>query len=257
MGDPYALAWDFHLNTSRHAFNTLAPGTIELTPPFLEYPQAPLIGLPRVPLPEASLRVAIEGRSSCRSFSDAWLSLEQVAALMTSAYGVIGEAEMGDLQLLERPVPSGGGLYPLECFLLARRLESISPGVYHYVPLHHGLEQLSTALPSERMISDLFLDQPYAARAPLIVVFCAVLSRSMEKYGDRGYRYILLEAGHAAQNATLVATALGLGSLSLGGFFDRDLAALLQVAWPDTVPLYALAVGASRSAERRTRRQPA
>mgnify|MGYP000559029437 CR=1 FL=1 len=54
-----------------------------------------------------------------------------------------------------------------------------------------------------------------------IIFITAIVERSMWKYEDRGYRYILLEAGHVAQNLNLCATAMNLGSLNLGGFFDQ------------------------------------
>jgi SagB-type dehydrogenase family enzyme len=57
--------------------------------------------------------------------------------------------------------------------------------------------------------------------ASLLIFISAVFERSIIKYGDRGYRFILLEAGHVAQNMSLLANSLGLGCVTIGGFFDR------------------------------------
>jgi SagB-type dehydrogenase family enzyme len=54
-------------------------------------------------------------------------------------------------------------------------------------------------------------------------------ARTSCKYGDRGYRFGLIEAGHAAQNLALVGTALGIGITPVGGFADEPLRRLLGV----------------------------
>ena len=64
-----------------------------------------------------------------------------------------------------------------------------------------------------------------AAAAGVLAVVTARLDATLVRYGDRGYRYVLLEAGHVGQNLDLASSALGLGALDLGGFLDRMLAA--------------------------------
>jgi SagB-type dehydrogenase family enzyme len=69
------------------------------------------------------------------------------------------------------------------------------------------------------------------------------MERSLCKYGDRGYRYVLFEAGHCVQNVNLVAAALGLGTCNAGGFFDDELGGLLTLDIERELPLYAVAIG--------------
>ena len=74
------------------------------------------------------------------------------------------------------------------------------------------------------------------------IVISAVCERTTTKYGDRGVRYVHMEAGHAAQNICLQATALGLGVVTVGAFYDdqvKDVVAMLE----DEVPLYIIPVG--------------
>ena len=71
----------------------------------------------------------------------------------------------------------------------------------------------------------------------------AVVARSLHKYADRGYRLILLEAGHVGQNLNLACAALGCGSVNLGGFLDADLETLLGLDSAVEVPIYAVAIG--------------
>jgi SagB-type dehydrogenase family enzyme len=70
----------------------------------------------------------------------------------------------------------------------------------------------------------------------------------MWKYGQRGYRHVLLDAGHVGQNLYLVATALGLGPTAIGGFFDRELGALLELP-EDEEPFYVVCIGQPASEE--------
>jgi SagB-type dehydrogenase family enzyme len=76
------------------------------------------------------------------------------------------------------------------------------------------------------------------------VLFTAVLERPRRKYGERGYRLALLEAGHIAQNLCLVAAALELGSMNVCGFFDDRLNAALSIDGVDEAVLYVAYVGA-------------
>ena len=253
----YPLSWTFHQNTSRWPFNVheLAENLTQEAP-FKEHFDAPVISLPESQLPEIAFQEAIRSRFSCRRFLEKALQLVSLAALLKSGYGIHKKVSISDMEFLERSVPSAGGLYPLELYILVTRVDDIEPGVYHYVPLHHILENIRALKIPKTFISDLFMGQPYVAQASVIIIMTAVIERSLWKYEDRGYRYILLEAGHVAQNINLAAYALGLGSLNLGGFFDSDLANLLSLDLDKEIPLYGVAIGFPFGNSRAELRQP-
>ena len=256
--DKHPVAWAFHRNTTRWPFNWLMPSEEPgAEPAFKEYFGVPVMSLPEAVWPETSLRRAIADRFSCRRFTGAPLALLQLATLLKSAYGIVGRTTTGDLEMLERPVPSGGGLYPLELYLLVQNVVGVEPGLYHYAALHHTLEQIQALRLSKPVVSSLFMEQPYIVEASVIIALVALVERSMHKYGDRGYRYILFEAGHVAQNVNLVSSALGLASLNLGGFHDADLASLLQLDLEIEIPLYGMAVGVPSTGSRGQLRRPA
>lgn len=81
------------------------------------------------------------------------------------------------------------------------------------------------------------------ARASLIIFITALFERSIFKYGNRGYRFVMLEAGHVAQNLNLVAIALGLKTLNIGGYFDRAIDDFLGLDGVTHSTIYMLAVG--------------
>jgi len=182
-------------------------------------------------------------RRSCRAFDERPLSLPVLSLLLDLCYGTRGLAILPNgNRVLRRPLPSAGALYPLELVVCLTRVEGALDGVYRYEPLHHRLEPRGPLPPPEELAS-MLLAQPYVTHANLLVFLVGGLDRTMAKYGMRGYRYLLLEAGHAAQNLCLVATEAGLGTLCIGGFRDTLLNRWLGLDTHHSVALYAVAVG--------------
>jgi SagB-type dehydrogenase family enzyme len=88
------------------------------------------------------------------------------------------------------------------------------------------------------------MDYPeLALGASLIVFITAIFERSIFKYGDRGYRFVFLEAGHVGQNINLVTNALGLGCTNIGGFFDRQIDDFLGIDGVTHSTIYMMAIG--------------
>jgi SagB-type dehydrogenase family enzyme len=226
------------------------PEEQSLVASYKEYLNAPVFPLPEAKMPSRTLQEAIEARVSCRRFNIMPLGLAELATLLKFTYGKLAKIYLVESEFVERPIPSGGGLYPLEVYLIVRRVERLEPGVYHYAVLAHALEQIKALDMPGTFISNLFMGQPYLVNASAIVLFTAVLDRLLWKYGDRGYRYIWLEAGHAAQNLNLAAALLGLASLNLGGFFDHDMARVLDLNIEVEIPLYGVALGLPSTTDR-------
>jgi SagB-type dehydrogenase family enzyme len=65
--------------------------------------------------------------------------------------------------------------------------------------------------------------------AAAVFAVSAVYKRTTAKYGERGIRYVHMEAGHAAQNLLLQATVLGLGSVLVGAFTDERVRQILML----------------------------
>lgn len=253
----HPLAWSYHHGTARSPFNLhgLNPPTYDV-PPFKEEWDSELVDLPTPELPAEPLASVLTARLSCRRFQPESVSLRALSTLLFASYGILGSRTL-DGEFLERPVPSGGGLYPLELYVLAQRVEGLHEGVWHYVPLGHRLENVHEHRLPTLLTAEMFLGQPYLATCSAIVVITSVVERSLWKYEDRGYRYILIEAGHAAQNLNLCATAMGLASLNLGGFFDRDVLGLLRCDPDVEIALYGIAVGHPEPGDRMEIRRPA
>jgi SagB-type dehydrogenase family enzyme len=193
------------------------------------------------PVTPAVLADALKDRASCRRFSEQPLTSGQLATMLHCGYGIVGRAAMGGFEFPHRPVPSAGACYPLHVFVLCRSVGGIEPGVFYYEP--DSVLRWVNARPPDDGVSRLFFNQGYVGAAAAVIVIAAEWDKTMERYFDRGYRYVMFEVGHVGQNIALCATTLGLGCLSTGGFDDSELATLLGLTGQQISPLYALAVG--------------
>ncbi len=178
-----------------------------------------------------SLERAMSSRRSHRDFSPQALSLEQIGQLAWAAQG----QESGGRY---RTAPSAGATYPLELFVVT------GDGLFRYLPADHALEKLAEEDP-RAMLAAAAWKQEFVEAAPLTLVFAAEYSRTTLRYGQRGIRYVHMEAGHAAQNVHLQAEALGLGSVAVGAFDDASVGDVLSL--PESLePVYMVTVGYCR-----------
>lgn len=125
---------------------------------------------------------------------------------------------------------------------MLRRVDGLEDGVYHYDVLAHTLQlmQRGDIFP---LVEPTFYTFPFIRDANLVIAIAAVFLRTQKKYGPRGYRYILLEAGHVGQNVCLKASELGLATLCMGGFVDSDLNALLGLPMSREGVVYTIGAG--------------
>ena len=236
-------AWTFHRSSSRWAFNMLTPNADDSPEPGRELEGARFVALPEPAPVGAALSDAIGRRRSVREFAADPLDLATLSTLLHWTAGQLERLELGAMELVRRPAPSAGGMYALEAYAIARNVAGLDPAIYHYQPAGHGLEEVRDAVPPRALSDYLFMGQDYATSAAATIVLTAVFNRSLKKYRERGYRYLLIEAGHAGQNLMLCAAGLGLGTCGLGGFFDVELAQLLRLDVARELPLYAIACG--------------
>jgi len=241
--DPLSLSLLFHLN-SEPWLNEDAYSAGSFHHEFKQFPDA-LVRVSLPVTPHEGLATLVRARRSERTFAAIEMPLSALAAVLSTAYGV---AEVAPLEtggtFLRRTVPSGGGLYPLELFVFARRISGLGDGLYHYDVVGHALEMIPAGDNAD-ILARCFYTYPFIEHANVVFCFAADFMRTQKKYGPRGYRYILLEAGHAAQNACLAATELGIATLCMGGFVDSALNAFLHLDPRQEGVVYAVAAGYS------------
>ncbi len=198
--------------------------------------------LPRDPLPRGSeFWQVLERRRSERRFTDTALTEHDLHLLLFATQGVTAEAG----PYLFRTAPSAGGLFPIETYIFANRVEKLPQGIYHLNVVQNSLELLRQQ-DFSAPLSRAALGQSMVAESAATFIWSAVIERSKWKYKERAYRYIYLDAGHIGQNLYLAATALGHGCCTIGAFFDDEVNQIIGVDGKEETAVYMGVAGTLR-----------
>jgi SagB-type dehydrogenase family enzyme len=177
-----------------------------------------------------SLEECIYERESVRSYGKKEIELEKISQLLWATQGKKGN---------KRTVPSAGATYPLEIYVIIK-----NKGYFYYNYRKHTLE-LITEEGMSKKLAEASWDQKFIEEAYVNIIICAEYSRTTQRYGERGVRYVYMEVGHASQNIHLQAVALGLVSVPIGAFQDKYVKKILSL--PKNVePLYIIPIGYPR-----------
>jgi SagB-type dehydrogenase family enzyme len=207
-------------------------------PQYKTYPEAKVVKLPYPGYKGMSVEDAIKKRRSVRNFSPKSLSLSQLSQLLFAAQGITGKMYGQPL----RSAPSAGALYPFELYLVVNNVQGLSQGIYHYVVLNHELELIKPGDFSSQ-ITDAGLEQDMLGEADVTFILSAIFDRTRNKYGERGFRYVYIEAGHISQNIYLQAVSLGMGSVGVGAFLDEKVNQIIGINGHGEAAIYLHAVG--------------
>lgn len=206
------------------------------------------IELPEPAAVDESITDAVERRRSFRRYSGEAISLETLSTILKYGCGTLRSSfyyDSGESHL--RGYPSAGALYPVEPYLVVVNVSEVPEGVYYYSAEAHELkvirqmernEFLETVEPKLNLPQDTAL--PNVA---LAFVLSAAFWKTKVKYGPRGYRFALFEAGHLAQNVQMLCASLNLGSCNLGGTDETELDPLIGANGVDESTVYGFVVG--------------
>jgi SagB-type dehydrogenase family enzyme len=194
----------------------------------------------RITLPEpayysdTSLEETLLGRRSIRDYSEKPITLQQLSQLLWAAQGITDPTG-------KRTAPSAGALYPLEVYVVVGNVEDLAPGVYRYEPEAHTLSKIKDG-DQRQSLTEVALSQESVRQGAIDFVITAIYERTTGKYGERGIRYVHIEAGHAAQNICLQAVALKMGAVTIGAFEDEGVINVLGLP-ANEAPLYIIPAG--------------
>ena len=207
-----------------------------LLPAFGEVPRRTRAGdLKVIQLPEpnrvgpVSLETAISTRRSTRQFADTPLNFAQIGQLAWAGQGIT------DNQHGLRAAPSAGALYPIELYFV------MPEGLFVYNPEGHSLKQISS-IDLRKQLSAAASGQGPVEDAACDIVIAGSARKVAAKYGNKAQKFMLLEAGHVAENIQLQAVSLGLASLPVGAFETRSVARVCELP-AELEPLLIVCVG--------------
>ncbi len=254
VGEP-RLFETYHTNTKLTAAGALQatgppepPSSLErylMTRGFRQYGAAATLPLPSAVSSQATLQEVLGGRRSERDFGLA-IHFAELGTVLEQSLGCTATVEDPDAELIHalRAWPSAGGLYPIDTYIAARDVTDLEPALYHYNPVRNSLERLP-ARQVDMILRDGFFDQDFVNAAAAAVLLVACFSRTVAKYGERGYRLALLDAGHAAQNVLLSATQVGIAAVAMAGYCDDSLAADIGIDGVSEAVVHSVLLGKS------------
>jgi putative peptide maturation dehydrogenase len=190
-------------------------------PPPAFHPREPSGDVTELPLVErdGGIFELLPRRKTTRSFdTEQTLALDDLSLVLRSVFGVHGSATaLPGVVTLKRTSPSGGGLHPVEAYLLVANVDGLEPGLYRYLTETHALElieDLESAAEARSLGTSFMSGQTYFGSAHVLVVLAARFERNHWKYNahDKAYPAILMDAAHLSQTLYLVAAELGLGA---------------------------------------------
>jgi len=180
-----------------------------------------------------SVEAALQSRRSKRSYDEESLTLQQVSQLLWSAQGVT--TNWGG-----RTAPSAKSAYPIELSLVAKNVEDLDPGVYHYLPENHQIRQTISEIPEKYNEAAV---QQSGQSSPIAIVVSANYQRMTDAFeGEVNDDNVLLEAGHVGQNFYLQVESLRLGMVVVGGFNRNLMQETLQIPSSEQL-IYLIPVG--------------
>jgi SagB-type dehydrogenase family enzyme len=242
----------FHINAScirakRYLLNYPSNQPSRKKSSIIPYINFPLIRLypPRKNI-NTTLTHALTQRKTTYTIKNEKLTISEISDLLHYSYSINNETESSSSRETYNTSPSAGGIHPIEIFfnIPNERTDenSINHGIYYYNPKLNELRHIINQNCNKR-IFDMFMQPELASNSSVQIFIVANFSETTIKYGDRGYKFAILEAGHIAQNFNLVATALGLASINIGGYYEDEINELLGFDGVMQSVVYSILIG--------------
>jgi len=192
--------------------------------PAVKAPQAVAVALPKPDL--EALRASdppfadvVERRRSIRGHDDSRpITVQELGELLYRSARLRGVVHDGHQELASRPYPAGGACYELELYPLVSNCAGAAPGLYHYEPSGHALEQVADPGPPTILLREYSRITAVMETPPQVaLLITARFGRVMWKYESMAYALVLKHVGVLFQTLYLTATAMGLAPCALGG----------------------------------------
>ncbi|HVN55005.1 MAG TPA: SagB/ThcOx family dehydrogenase [Anaerolineaceae bacterium] len=214
--------------------------------PPLELPylgSGPCLDLPRpeeIHLPSLDLLDLINRRKTLRKYSPKPLSLTELSFLLWTTQGV---KQITKRPVTFRTVPSAGARHAFETYILVNRVDGLEKGLYRYLAIRHQIARVEATETITEQVSQACLEQDQIIQAAVTLIWVAVPQRMVWRYGERGYRYLHLDAGHVCQNLYLAAEAIECGVCAIAAFDDVELNRVMSLDGEEQFVIYLGTVG--------------
>jgi SagB-type dehydrogenase family enzyme len=216
---------------------------VALPPAVKRYPNAPTVALP-APSREGAFADVLLSRRTWRRFSTSPASLHELGDVLSLTFGIQWWVDLPGIgKVALKTAPSGGARHPIECYVLALRVEGLPRGLYHYRGDKHVLERLAERA-TPRVVTRYLPGQSWFGGASVLVIMTAVFSRTRWRYPfARAYRVVLAEAGHVCQTFCLAASWRGLAPFCTMALAESEIERDLGVDGVSEAAIYVAGFG--------------
>lgn len=193
----------------------------------------------KLPVP-APLRMSLENiikdRRSQRQYTGDSISLQYAASIIKAGMGITTTNEVGiginaSTSISFRSVPSAGGIYPIEMYIVSLNVDKLEKGIYQYNPAEDSLVKIYSNDKVDKLLESFSVPEDLISikRSGFICLLIGTAPKAMYKYGNRGLGFTLHEVGGISQNIHLAVTSLGLGSVDCASYFNDEVHQVLKI----------------------------
>ena len=235
------------IEKTKSKYSSVPPQELKTVPqPPLELPIPPETELIPLPAPkdlqisDIGLRKAVEQRRSHRAYTGKALSIEELSYLLWMTQGV---KKVSPRPVTLRNVPSAGARHAFETYLLVNAVDGLTPGLYRFAAIEHALVRIDAPGTINADVTRACYEQGQVASSAVTFLWAAVSERMTWRYVERGFRYLLLDAGHVCQNLYLAAEAVHCGVCAIAAYDDDEINTVLCLDGESQWVIYVASLG--------------
>lgn len=219
--DRIARVMDYH-DSTRHTPESLAAEPVQPDPTTRPYEFLVFEMLPKVDLPPGLIDLSGSTLSLMRDGLAAVPAaqvgppqdLKTLATWLHFADGIASKRRTVTQTVFTRTCFSDGGAFPCELYVFALAVDGLEAGLYHYAPREFALRKLRNGPETLSRLTRGRPDLMFLKTVPAAIFVSTLFSRSTWRFGRRGYRNALHDAGYLVQNLVTVATGLGIQTMT-------------------------------------------
>ena len=152
--------------------------------------------------------------------------LKTLGTWLHFANGIASRKRLVTQTVFTRTCASDGHTFPCEIYIAAFAVEGLEPGLYHYSPREFALRKLRGGAETLARLTRGRPDLAFLKTVPLAMLVSTIYCRATWRFGKRGYRTALHDAGYLIQNLVTVAMGMGIQTMTrliLNDAATRDL----------------------------------
>jgi len=180
----------------------------------------------------------IRNRRSIRHYSNRPLNFNDFSYILYSASGI--SKKKYNIEL--KTNPSAGGLYPIKIFVSVFNIDRLEKGLYLYDEKLFALNQVSRGNYT-KSLSQICLSQDFIEYSSAMIILVAKPILTTSRYGERGFRYLMMDSAYISSNIYLASTNLNVGSCAIGAFIDKAFNDFLKLDGEEEFVILAHTIG--------------